>query len=432
MKLPPHSLDAERAVLGGVLLDNAVLLDVRDVLDPGDFYSPDHRASFRCMISLEDAGRQIDLITVTDRLRSEGADPELIESIYKLTDEVPTAAGVLGYAEIIKSKATQRRYMDVGRNIHQIAQKIESPGLLQAEVEAKVFLAADRKSFGASPIYDGLEKVEEELSATYETGRPLGLSMGFRRLDAKTGGLQSSSLTIVAARPSVGKTALVLQTLYAAAVAGKPCLLFSLEMDRESLLRRLGCYEAKVSYQRLVSGDLDPEDLSRFFAALRGIKNRELPLYIDDSPGLSAEDFLTRGRRYALRHRLHLIALDYLQLSAAATKGDSLVERTGKVSAAGKALAKKTGCPVVLLSQLNREVEKQSQDGDPGIPGLHNLRDSGALEQDADIVLFLWRGSLYSERYRPEDGRIIIGKNRNGPTGYVDARWTPRVGCWMD
>lgn len=421
-KLPPQSIEAEESILSTILLDNSTLLDVLEILKPEDFYRTAHQKVFSAIAELFAKAEPVDLVTLTNLLRDLNQLDEIGGAAYlaRLVDSVPSAISVQHYARIIRDKSSLRQLIAKANEITR--QCYEGGGDLDQVLdfaEGAVFEIAENKNRAA---FHPLNKIiETNIDALEERqgNRALvtGVPTGFSRLDHFTSGLQSGDLIILAARPSMGKTALALNMARNAALEGNvPVAVFSLEMSKEQLSMRMLCAEARVDSQRIRSGFLNPEDWNRITDAA-GVLS-ELPLYIDDSPDISATSIRTKSRRLKLDKGLGLVIIDYLQLM----KGRSSTERRdleiSEISRSLKLLAKELSVPVIALSQLNRKLEERSDKR----PQLSDLRESGALEQDADVVAFIYRDEVYNkDENNPNRGtaEIIIAKQRNGPTGIV-------------
>lgn len=421
-KLPPQSIEAEESILSAILLDNGTLLDVLEILTPDDFYRTAHRHIFAGISDLFARAEPVDLVTLTNLLRDKNELEEIGGAAYlaRLVDTVPSAINVQHYARIVRDKSSLRRLIAKATAITQRC--YEDAGDLDQVLnfaESAVFeISEDKHQAAFHPIskiietnIDALE--ERQGQRTLVTGVPTG----YTQLDHKTSGLQGSDMVILAARPSMGKTAFALNIARNAAVDGDVSVaVFSLEMSKEQLSERMLCAEARVDSNRLRGGFLNPEDWHRITEAASALS--EAPIYIDDSPDISATSIRTKSRRLKLDKNLGLIIIDYLQLM----KGRSGTERRdleiSEISRALKLLAKELNVPVVALSQLNRKLEERSDKR----PMLSDLRESGALEQDADVVAFIYRDEVYNKDENNPNrntAEIILAKQRNGPTGSV-------------
>ena len=421
-KLPPHSIEAEESILSALLLDNNTLMDVLEVITSDDFYRTSHQYIFSAIAELFNKAEPVDLVTVTNYLR----DKDQLETIggaaylARLIDTVPTAVNVTHYARIVRDKATLRRLIAKSAEITQKC--YDSSGEMESVLDFAEKAVFDiSQDNNRSAFYPISKIIESNIDALEERqgNRALitGVPTGFTRLDHMTSGLQGSDLIILAARPSMGKTALALNLARNAAIEGNiPVAIFSLEMSKEQLSLRMLCAEARVDSSRLRSGFLNPEDWHRITDAAGSLS--EAPLFIDDSPDISATSIRTKSRRLKMDRNLGLVIIDYVQLM----KGRSANERRdleiSEISRSLKLLAKELNVPVLALSQLNRKLEERSDKR----PQMSDLRESGALEQDADLIAFIYRDEVYNkEENNPNRGtaELIIAKQRNGPTGVV-------------
>jgi replicative DNA helicase len=426
-RVPPHSLEAERAVLGGILLENNAMNAAMQVLTPDDFYSRANAMVFEAMRELFGKGQPVDLVTLrswlVDRglLGKAGGD----EHIVTLTETIPTVENIEHHAEIVRDKGVVRRLI---QRCHEIAAQgygdYGDVADFVDDAEKKIFEVA--KQHTRAP-YEHIKDVvirtfEQVTEAAERKERITGMPTGFAKLDRMTAGLKGSELIIVAGRPGMGKTAFALNVaLHACGARGVPIAVFSLEMAKEELARRLLCSEARVDGGRMRTGMLSRDDWTRLTSAAGSLTN--LSLYIDDTPALSIMELRAKARRLQSEHGLGLIVVDYLQLMRAGSKVESREKEISEISRSLKALAKELSIPVMALSQLNRGVETRS--GKDKRPQLADLRESGAIEQDADVILFIYREEFYN-REDPElrgIAEIIIGKQRSGPVGTVKCRF---------
>ena len=422
VKLPPQSIEAEESILSAILVDNSTLLDVIEILTAEDFYRTAHQKIFAAIEKLFKKSEPVDLITLANALREANGLDEVGGAAYlaHLVDTVPSAINVTHYARIVRDKSALRRLIAKSGEITQRC--FEDSGNFDEVLnfaEASVFEISESKHRAAfHPLskiieinIDALEKRQE--NRTLVTGIPTG----FTRLDNMTSGLQPSDLIILAARPAMGKTALALNLARNAAVDGNiPVAIFSLEMSKEQLSMRMLCAEARVDSGRLRSGFLNPEDWNRITDAASALS--EAPIYIDDSPDISATSIRTKSRRLKMEKNLGLIVLDYLQLMRGSNSSERRDLEISEISRSMKLLAKELNVPVLALSQLNRKLEERADKR----PQLADLRESGALEQDADVVAFIYRDEIYNkDENNPHRGmaEVILAKQRNGPTGMV-------------
>jgi replicative DNA helicase len=420
--LPPQNIEAEEAIISAILIDNDALLEVIETLAPGDFYRTAHQKIYAAIIDLFDKAEPVDLVTLANKLKEKGQLEEVGGASYlaRLVDAVPLAVNALHYAKIVHDKASLRRLIEKSNAI--VKRCFEERGNADDVIdfaEAAIFEISEKKSrqsfFPISKIIlSNIETLEEK-----QGNRSLvtGVPTGFNHLDNLTSGLQSSDLIILAARPSMGKTALALNIARNAAVdAGVPVAIFSLEMSKEQLSLRMLCSEARIDSSRLKGGFFSMEDWHRLTDAA-GILS-EAPIYIDDSPSLSAMEIRAKARRLKMDKNIGLIIIDYLQLMQGRAGAERRDLEISEISRALKSLAKELELPVMALSQLNRMLEQRTDKR----PRLSDLRESGALEQDADVVAFIYRDEVYNkEEDNPRRGiaEILLSKQRNGPTGDV-------------
>ncbi len=418
-KVPPQNLEAEQAVIGGVFQSNTMFHELVDFVDADDFYSPAHRTIFQAFIELYNKQRPIDLVTIKDYLDSTGTLDTIGGPVYlfELADSVVSSANALHHAKIVRDKSILRKLIDASSNIITNCYEATDVDVLLGESEKEIFNIAQASS--ATNQLDSkrlLDRVFEDLQKKYEQKSAItGIPTQYHDFDNMTAGLQNSDLIIMAGRPSMGKTAFALNVaLRAAARAEVPTVVFSLEMSMEQLMTRLLAVQGKVGLQNLRTGYIDDQDWQRLFEA--GDVLSKAPLFIDDSPALSTLELQARCRRLKAEHGLGLIIIDYLQLMRASGRTDSREQEISEISRTLKALAKELHVPVIALSQLNRKVEERTDKR----PMMSDLRESGAIEQDADIIVFLYRDAAYN---KAEDNplknhcEIIIAKQRNGPVG---------------
>ncbi|MBI2501451.1 MAG: replicative DNA helicase [Deltaproteobacteria bacterium] len=426
-KLPPQNLEAEKSVLGGIMLDNESLYNVAEVLSPDDFYREAHRKIFKAMIKLSEEGEPIDLVTVANRLKGDGVLDEAGGAAYlsSLVDTLPTAANLVSYARIVREKSVLRNLMQRATEIitrgYGITENIDEY-LDQAEKE--IFEIAQRRirqSF--FPLKELIKDNFKLIEQLYERRELItGVPTGYHELDRLTAGLQPSDLIVVAGRPSMGKTAFALCVAANAALQKKiPCAIFSLEMSKEQLVQRLLCMEGRIDATKLRGGFLTESDWPRLTRAA-GVLS-EAPLFIDDTPAITVLEIRAKARRLQKEHGLGLVVVDYLQLIRGIGRLDNREREISEISRSLKALAKELHIPVMALSQLNRMVESRK----PPIPILADLRESGAIEQDADVIMFLYREEVYDrETINKGVAEVIIGKQRNGPVGMTKLAFFPQ------
>lgn len=428
-KIPPHNIDAEKSLLGAILIDQEVLIDVVEIVKATDFYDKRHGKIFAGMIRLYQNHEGVDLITVTDELKKSGHLDEIGGSTYlaELTNHVPTAAHASSYAEIVSQNAVRRRLIKASADINSLAfdENLTVPQLL-GQSEAELFSVSDSSlKQDLTSISDILDTSFDRINDLYvNKGVLRGVKTGYRDLDNMTAGLQRSDLIILAARPAMGKTTLVTNLAYnIATIEKKTVLFFSLEMSKEQLIDRMLADAAGVDSWNIRTGNLSEEDFAKLAEASGEMA--EAPIFIDDTPGVSVLEMRTKARRAAHDGELGLIIIDYLQLmqgSGSAQANGNRVQEVSEISRGLKLLARELNVPVIALSQLSRSVESRS----PQIPQLADLRESGSIEQDADIVMFIYREAYYNpETERENITDLILAKHRHGPTGTVELYFHP-------
>ena len=432
-RLPPQSLEAEVSVLGGVLLENEALNRALEVVNEGDFYREAHRQIFSALLHLYERNEPADLITLSEVLKKRDALEEVggIEYLNFLVNSVPTAANIAYYAKIIKEKSILRKLINRATEIINLG--FGDAGDVDESLdraERLIFeISEDRVRPSFFPIKDIIKASFKTIENLYEKKQLItGVPTGFTKLDDLTSGLQPSDLIIVAGRPSMGKTALALNiTQHAAIEDGIPSAIFSLEMSKEQLALRLLCSEAKVDAHRLRGGFLSETDWPKLTRAAGSLS--EAPIFIDDTPGLTVLEMRAKSRRLKAEHNLGLVVVDYLQLMRGRANSETREQEISDISRSLKALAKELRLPVIALSQLNRKVEDR---GDRR-PQLADLRESGAIEQDADVIIFLYRDEVYNRSEdNPHKGKaeIIVGKQRNGPTDKFELAFLDKYTCF--
>ncbi len=432
-KIPPQNLEAEMSLLGSILIDKDAMIKIADQVDEDDFYKNSHNKIFETATEIYNKNEPVDVLTLGNRLEEKGILEKIGGRSYliKLSNAVPTSSHIEQYAKIVRRKSTLRKLLSAATEITKLGYKEEAEdveGLLD-EAQQQLYSVTEKhlkQTF--TPIRNVLSNAFERIDELHrEKGKLRGVSTGFKQLDNLLAGLQNSDLVILAARPSVGKTSLALDIARHAGVRGNvPVGLFSLEMSKEQLVDRMLCAEADVDLWKMRTGNLsdrpDSQDFPRIGHAM-GVLS-EAPIYIDDSPGNNVMQIKTKARRLKAEHGLGLIIVDYLQLMESHNKrnSDNRVQEVAEMSRNLKGIARELDVPVLALSQLSRSVESRK----PAIPKLSDLRDSGSIEQDADVVMFIYRKSS-DRNYREEDippdelniGEIHIAKHRNGPTGVV-------------
>lgn len=420
-RVPPQNVEAEQAVLGAILIQSDVLTTVMEILQPEDFYRTSHQKIYEGMMEVAERGEPVDIVTLTAHLQNLSHLEEIggVGYLATLANLVPTAANADYYANIVREKAVVRRLIKVATQIAASGYERTDDvvGLLDDAERQIAELTNEKVTRGFTPIKDVLLTTFERLEFLYSNkGGVTGVPTGYPDLDKMTSGFQKSDLIIVAARPSVGKTAFSLNIAQNVAVrAGLPVAIFSLEMAKEQLVSRILCAEANIDAGRMRTGYLEDDDWPKLTMAVSTLA--EAPIFIDDTPGVTVADIRAKSRRLQQEHGLGLILIDYMQLIQGRGRGDNRQQEISEISRTLKLIARELNVPVIALSQLSRSVE-QRQDKRPM---LSDLRESGSIEQDADIVAFLYRDDYYDpESERKNIIEIIIAKQRNGPTGKVE------------
>lgn len=429
---PPQALSAEQAVLGAILLDPDAIHRVVDLVRAEDFYQEAHRLIYETMLTLDDAGMPIDIITVTESLRRAGLLERAGGASYvvALADVVPTTAHVEHYARLVAEKALLRTLIQAATRIREMGYEADrDPRHLLGEAERLIMdLAQDKAGSAFSSLKEVLEAVLSHVEEVYRAqGEMLGLPTGFTDLDRLLSGLWPQDLIILASRPSMGKTSLALSIALNVARKGTPVGFFSLEMSKEQLVQRLLTAEARIDHKRLRTARLDDEDWQKLTEAAVSIA--ALPLFIDDTPALNVREMRGRAKRLKAERGLGLVIVDYLQLMQSTRRVENRQQEIADISRSLKGLAKELGVPVLALSQLSRAVEQRQEKR----PVMSDLRESGSLEQDADVIMFIYR----EEYYRPETERkgiaeIIVAKQRNGPVGMVELAFLKELTCFVN
>ncbi|MBL1321598.1 MAG: replicative DNA helicase [Methylophaga sp.] len=424
LKVPPHSVEAEQSVLGGLLLDNNSWDKIADLLVEADFYRHDHRLIFRAISELFEKSEPVDMITLAEWHDSRGELEEVGELAYlgMLARNTPTAANIVAYATIVRERSVIRQLIAVGTEISNVAfnpEGLNSDDMLD-KAEQKVLAIAEQsinRGGGFVQVKEVLSKVVDRIDTLFEQDSPItGLSSGFTDFDMQTAGLQPADLVIVAGRPSMGKTTFAMNLAEHAAIKSKePVAVFSMEMPADSLAMRMLSSLGQIDQHRLRTGKLNDDDWPRLTSAIALLN--EAPLFIDDTPALTVTELRARARRLKRDKGLSLIVIDYIQLMQGSGKAnENRTTEVSEISRGLKALAKELNVPVVALSQLNRSLEQRPNKR----PIMSDLRESGAIEQDADLIVFIYRDEVYNED-SPEKGKaeINIAKQRNGPIGTV-------------
>ena len=425
IKMPPHSIEAEQSVLGGLLLDNEAWEKVSDKLVAEDFYRKDHRLIFRALRFLAENTRPMDVVTLYEFLEQEGEADEIggLAYIADLAKNTPSASNISAYADIVRERAVLRELISVSNEIADAAYepKGRSSDELLDVAESKVFKIAEQRETNDAGLQLAATFLDETLDrvqfAVESKGGITGLDTGFTDLNGKTNGLQNSDLIIVAGRPAMGKTTFAMNIAENISIhSGKSVLVFSMEMPANQLLMRSFASIGGIDATRLRTGALDDRDWDNLSVASNILKN-SCKMYIDDSAGLSPSEVRSRSRRIQREHGdVGLVVIDYLQLMSVPGLSDNRTLEISEISRSLKALAKEMNIPVIALSQLNRSLEQRADRR----PVMSDLRESGAIEQDADIIMFVYRDEVYNKETEDKGvGEVIIGKQRNGPIGTV-------------
>jgi replicative DNA helicase len=432
-KLPPQNIEAEQSILGGVLIENDALNTVVEFLEDGDFYREAHQKIFNCMIALSEKNEPLDLITLTNELKKKKELEEIGGASYLagLVESVPTAANIAYYAKIVKEKSILRKLISTATDI--VTQSYQERKDLEDfldEAEQAIFRISENQVRPAFyPIKDIVKESFKVIERLYEKKELItGVPSGFKDLDRKTAGFQNADLIIVAGRPSMGKTALCLNIAQQAAINAKvSTAIFSLEMSKEQLAIRMLCSEARVDSARLRSGFLSESDWPKLTMAAGALS--DAPIFIDDSAAISVLELRAKARRLKADRGLGLVIVDYLQLMRGRSGVERREQEISEISRSLKALAKELNIPVIAISQLSRKAEDR-----PGRrPQLSDLRESGAIEQDADVIIFIYRDEVYNpDSDHKGTAEVIIGKQRNGPTGKVDLSFISEFTTFKD
>ncbi|MEW6440809.1 MAG: replicative DNA helicase [bacterium] len=427
-RVPPQNLEAEASVLGGILLENQAVLKVAEVVQPEDFYREAHRKIFRAMVELQERGEPVDLITLKEEMNVKGWLQEVGGAVYlaSLVDRVPTAANILYYARIVKEKSILRQVIEASTEI--VREAYEEPAnavdFLDKAEQTVLEIARRQQRKGFIPLRTVLQDNFQTLENMFgKQGMITGVATGFADFDRVTCGLQRSDLIILAGRPSMGKTALALNIARNAAVESHtPVAIFSLEMSKEQLAFRLLCGEAQIDGSRLRAGYFEKSAWKNLTAAADVLS--QAPIYIDDSAGITVREMRGKARQMKLENKIGLVVVDYLQLMQGSERSESRVQEISEISRSLKQLAKELDLPVLALSQLNRAVENRPDKR----PILADLRESGAIEQDADVIAFIYREEFYFPDRQECKGKaeLRIGKQRNGPIDNIQLQFEPR------
>ncbi len=420
-KVPPHNIDAEQSVLGSLMLSQEAVLKAIEIVKANDFYKEAHGVIYDVILALVDKGEPIDIITVSEELMQRGMLEKIGGAAYiaSLAEAVPTSANIEYYAKIVEEKAVLRNLIEMSSKIKALSFSWEDePGQLIDQAEKMIFeLAQKKNSQGFTSMHDILMETFERIEYLYsQKGDVTGVPTGFKDLDKITSGFQPSDLIIVAARPAMGKTALCLNIAQNAAIKYNiPVAIFSLEMSKDQLVQRMLCSEAMIDQHKLRTGQLTEADWPRLSKAVGPLS--KAPIFIDDTVGITMMEMRAKTRRLKSEKGLGMIIIDYLQLMEGSKKSESRQQEISQISRSLKALARELSVPIIALSQLSRAVEATADKK----PNLSHLRESGAIEQDADIVSFIFREEYYNpESEKKGVAEIIIAKHRNGPVGSVE------------
>lgn len=424
--IPPNDIEAEQSVLGSMIIDKDAIVSAVEMLTENDFYRPDHQKIFRAISELFFKDEPVDIVTLKSKLEQEGIFEQVggLRYITDLANSVPTSAHIKKYSKIVEEKSLLRKLIKFSQTLSSMSYEAsDNVEIIVDFAQKSIFdIMQNRHTDEFSHIKDVLPKTFEKIEQIYNNkGETIGVSTGFLDLDMKTAGLQPSDLILIAARPSMGKTAFALNIAQHVSVRNNiPIAIFSLEMSKEQLVNRMLSAEAHVDAQKLRTGELDQEDWLNIAKAMGPLSSA--PVYIDDTAGISVNEVRAKCRRLKLEKGLGLVIIDYLQLMSANpnSRGDNRQQEISEISRSLKALAREIDAPVIALSQLSRACEARADHR----PMLSDLRESGAIEQDADIVAFLYRDEYYNpDTEKKGVAEVIIAKQRNGPTGTIDLMW---------
>lgn len=426
-RILPNSLEAEQSIIGSMIIDREAIVVASEIVTIDDFYYKQYGVLFETMVEMNDQGKAVDLVTLQNKLKEKDIPPEFssVEFIRVLLDSVPTSANIKYYANIVVEKAVLRRLIRLNEEIANTCYAgKESLEYILEDTEKRVFQLVQKRNGGdyvpiRQVVMNAMDKIE---AAAKNKGSVTGIPTGFADLDYRTAGMQPSDLVLIAARPSMGKTAFVLNIAqHVAFKKEKTVAVFSLEMSKEQLVNRMFSLESRVDAQKLRTGQLNDEDWEKLIESA-GVIGRS-NLIIDDTPGISISELRSKCRKYKLEHNLSMIIIDYLQLMSGSGRSDSRQQEISDISRSLKSVARELSVPVLALSQLSRAVEQRPDHR----PMLSDLRESGAIEQDADVVMFIYRDDYYNKDTELKDvAEIIIAKQRNGPIGTVQLAWMPQ------
>lgn len=429
MKTPPHNLESEQCVIGSIIVEEQTLVPVAEILDREDFYIDAHKVIYDSMIELGNERKPIDMITLTNKLKEKGYLDQVggVTYLTSITNMIPTTSNVKVYAEIVKKNSTLRKLIKASNDIISMGYEAsDSLDDILNVAEKKIFdISQDRMSQDFKPISEVLTSVTAMIEEVYSKGSDItGLDTGFIDLNKKLGGFHTSDLILIAARPGMGKTAFALNLVANAAIRSKSSVaVFSLEMSKEQLVQRLLSSQSNVALNNISKGKIADDEWKKLTDAMTVLSSSDI--FIDDTPGIKVSEIRSKCRKLKMEKGLDMIMIDYLQLMEADGRADNRQQEVSKISRSLKILAKEMNCPVIALSQLSRNTES----GKDHMPKLSDLRDSGAIEQDADIVMFIYRDEYYTkmETKKKDLAEIIIAKNRHGEISNIELVWIGKI-----
>ncbi|WP_282745647.1 replicative DNA helicase [Peptostreptococcus stomatis] len=429
MKTPPHNLESEQCVIGSIIVEEQTLVPVAEILDREDFYIDAHKVIYDSMIELGNERKPIDMITLTNRLKEKGYLDQVggVTYLTSITNMIPTTSNVKVYAEIVKKNSTLRKLIKASNDIISMGYEAsDSLDDILNVAEKKIFdISQDRMGQDFKPISEVLTSVTAMIEEVYSKGSDItGLDTGFIDLNKKLGGFHKSDLILIAARPGMGKTAFALNLVANVAIRSKSSVaVFSLEMSKEQLVQRLLSSQSNVALDNINKGNIADDEWKKLTDAMTVLSSSHI--FIDDTPGIKVSEIRSKCRKLKMEKGLDMIMIDYLQLMEADGRADNRQQEVSKISRSLKILAKEMNCPVIALSQLSRNTES----GKDHMPKLSDLRDSGAIEQDADIVMFIYRDEYYTkmETKKKDLAEIIIAKNRHGEISNIELVWIGKI-----
>ena len=422
----PHSIEAEQSVIGSMMIDKDAIMAASELITGEDFYNKQYGIVFETMVELHESGKPVDLVTLQDKLKEKDVPSEVssLEFVRDIITAVPTSANIRHYANIVAEKSILRKMIRLNEEIENLCYSgKERMEFILEDAEKRIFDLVQKRNSGEfvpirQVVMNALKKIE---AASKSTGRVTGVATGFYDLDVKTSGMQPADLVLIAARPSMGKTAFVLNIAqHVAFKLNETVAIFSLEMSKEQLVNRMFSLESNVDAQKLRNGTLSDTEWEKLIesAGVIGKSN----LIIDDTAGISISELRSKCRKFKLEHNLRMIIIDYLQLMSGSGRSESRQQEISEISRSLKSLARELNVPVLALSQLSRAVEQRPDKR----PMMSDLRESGAIEQDADVIMFIYRDDYYNKDSEKKGiSEIIIGKQRNGPIGTVELVWLP-------